>query len=100
MGGDGNDTYSMSMLNGTSTDFAGKTYNFMTLTKDTIIDSDGNGTVIAGGITLTGGTATDDTNTVFESNGFTYALSGLSGSPKLTPSNSFSSSRSSSYQLL
>lgn len=59
-GGTGNDTYKVS---------AG--------TNVTITDSDGNGSIIAAGVTLSHARATDATNTVFTDNGgFTYTLSG------------------------
>ncbi len=77
VGGDGNDVYYMDLGNSTSTDYAGMIYNFMTLAKDTILDSDGVGSVIAGGIGIAGGTSINGSETNFEDNfGFTYTLSG------------------------
>lgn len=62
-GGDGNDTYFMDMGNSTSTDFAGRIYNFMTLAKDTIIYSDGVGRVTAGVVTVSGGKSVNGSTT-------------------------------------
>lgn len=63
MGGEGNDTYFIPY----ETDS----------TQDYIMDSDGKGVINAGGSILTGGTATDSSNTTFtDSYGYTYTLSG------------------------